>query len=104
MLLLIFIDDFKPAYIQRIAQLTNKSNQFNLTTLRCTEDDIKKMAEYLSSLSNVKRVDVLPFHKMGEYKWKELRYEYVLYDTKAPTAYAVKNVKNIFSSFGLYAP
>ncbi len=68
------------------------------------EDDIKKMAEYLSSLSNVKRVDVLPFHKMGEYKWKELRYEYVLYDTKAPTAYAVKSVKNIFSSFGLYAP
>jgi FkbH-like protein len=38
-----FIDDFKPIYIQRIAQLTNKSNQFNLTTLRCTEDDIRSM-------------------------------------------------------------
>lgn len=38
-----YIDDFKSIYIQRIAQLTNKSNQFNLTTLRCTEDDIKKM-------------------------------------------------------------
>ncbi|MGM9571860.1 MAG: HAD-IIIC family phosphatase [bacterium] len=37
------IEDFKSIYIQRIAQLTNKSNQFNLTTLRCTEDDIKKM-------------------------------------------------------------
>lgn len=37
------IDDFKPIYIQRIAQLTNKSNQFNLTTLRCSEDDIKEM-------------------------------------------------------------
>lgn len=44
------IDDFKPIYIQRIAQLTNKSNQFNLTTLRCSEDDIKAMqasAEYI---------------------------------------------------------
>lgn len=39
------IDDFKPIYIQRIAQLTNKSNQFNLTTLRCSEDDIKKMQD-----------------------------------------------------------
>ncbi len=38
-----YIDDFKTVYIQRIAQLTNKSNQFNLTTLRCTEDDIKIM-------------------------------------------------------------
>ena len=38
-------DDFKSIYTQRIAQLTNKSNQFNLTTLRCTEDDIRKMQE-----------------------------------------------------------
>ena len=37
------IEDFKPIYIQRIAQLTNKTNQFNLTTLRCTEDEIKEM-------------------------------------------------------------
>lgn len=34
---------FVPTYIQRIAQLTNKTNQFNLTTLRCSESDIEKM-------------------------------------------------------------
>lgn len=34
---------FEEIYIQRIAQITNKSNQFNLTTLRCTEDDIRTM-------------------------------------------------------------
>ena len=39
------IRGFEPLYIQRIAQLTNKSNQFNLTTLRCSEDDIRAMAE-----------------------------------------------------------
>ena len=38
------IRGFEPLYIQRIAQLTNKSNQFNLTTLRCSEDDIRAMA------------------------------------------------------------
>lgn len=37
------IREFEPIYIQRIAQLTNKSNQFNLTTLRCSESDINKM-------------------------------------------------------------
>jgi len=36
---------FDSMYIQRIAQLTNKSNQFNLTTLRCSEADIKKMSD-----------------------------------------------------------
>lgn len=39
------LDDFKPISIQRVAQLTNKSNQFNLTTLRCTEEDIKSMQD-----------------------------------------------------------
>lgn len=37
------IREFEPIYIQRIAQLTNKSNQFNLTTLRCSESDIAQM-------------------------------------------------------------
>lgn len=36
---------FEPIIVQRVAQLTNKSNQFNLTTLRCSEDDIRAMEE-----------------------------------------------------------
>ena len=32
---------FSSVYMARIAQLTNKSNQFNLTTLRCTQDEIQ---------------------------------------------------------------
>ena len=38
-------ESFDSIHFQRIAQLTNKSNQFNLTTLRCTEKDIEKMAD-----------------------------------------------------------
>lgn len=37
------IHSFDDLSIARVAQLTNKSNQFNLTTLRCTEDDIREM-------------------------------------------------------------
>lgn len=39
------ITDFEPVAVQRVAQLTNKSNQFNLTTLRCSESDISRMQE-----------------------------------------------------------
>lgn len=39
------ISDFKPGMVRRIAQLTNKSNQFNLTTKRCTEGDIQTMQD-----------------------------------------------------------
>ena len=39
------VTGFEPISIQRIAQLTNKTNQFNLTTMRCTEDDIRAMQD-----------------------------------------------------------
>ncbi len=35
---------FSPVYLSRIAQLTNKSNQFNLTTKRCSLSDIEELA------------------------------------------------------------
>ena len=38
------IRPFTPVYMDRIAQLTNKSNQFNLTTKRCSREEIEKMA------------------------------------------------------------
>lgn len=38
------IQSFIPMYISRIAQLTNKSNQFNVTTRRYTVEDIEKCA------------------------------------------------------------
>jgi FkbH-like protein len=45
------IGPFKDIYMSRIAQLTNKSNQFNLTTKRCTQAEIEEMAassEYIT--------------------------------------------------------
>ncbi len=38
------IKPFIPTYMQRIAQLTNKSNQFNLTTKRYSQSDIERVA------------------------------------------------------------
>lgn len=38
------IKAFAPMYMSRIAQLTNKSNQFNLTTVRCTQAEIEAFA------------------------------------------------------------
>src|SRR5206468_6833508 len=41
-------------------------------------DDVKKTAAFAAGLGNVARVDVLPFHQMGKYKWKQLGTEYKL--------------------------
>jgi FkbH-like protein len=39
------IDSFKPVYLERIAQLTNKTNQFNLTTRRYTLAEMQSVVE-----------------------------------------------------------
>ena len=40
-----YIHPFDPIHYSRISQLTNKSNQFNLTTRRFTQDEIAALAE-----------------------------------------------------------
>ena len=66
--------------------------------------DIDKMADYLSSFKFIERVDVLPFHKMGEYKWQNLGYSYSLTNTPTPEDNQVSEVKDVFRKKGLNAP
>ena len=49
-------------------------------------DDIEQIAGFAADLGNVERVDVLPFHQMGRYKWKRLGLDYTLEDVEPPTA------------------
>lgn len=65
------------------------------------EKDVEDLAHFLSTLKNVERVDLLPFHKMGEYKWEQLGYEYALFDTPSPSKDAIANATNIFKRYHL---
>lgn len=64
-------------------------------------DDVKNLAQFLSELSNIERLDVLPFHKMGEFKWAELGYDYKLKQTQPPNKELIEKIKSIFKSSGL---
>lgn len=65
-------------------------------------DDIETMARYLSKFTVVERVEILPFHKMGEFKWKELGMEYMLYDTPTPEKDSIRKIKEILKGYGLH--
>jgi len=58
-------------------------------------DDIRRLAEYLKPYDNVERVDVVPFHKVGEYKWRDLGIEYELTDTPPPGAESVQTAQGV---------
>lgn len=56
---------------------------------------IEKLGQYLEKFTVIDRVEILPFHKMGEYKWKELGYNYELLDTKTPEKASIDTIKDI---------
>ena len=58
---------------------------------------------FAAGLGNVQRVDVLPFHQMGRYKWEKLGMSYALGDTKPPAAQLVERTCEVFRSAGLVA-
>jgi pyruvate formate lyase activating enzyme len=66
-------------------------------------EDIARIARFASGLGNVERVDVLPFHQMGRFKWKKLGLEYTLDDVEPPTAEAVERACAQFRAVGLKA-
>ena len=65
------------------------------------ENDLHEWAKFTSQLKNVERVDVLPFHQMGQYKWEKVGKEYKLKDTPTPTRELIDKAEGIFRSYGL---
>ena len=65
------------------------------------DDLIEKHADYVSSLKNVERVEILPFHKLGLSKYEDLGIEFALKDTEPPTSKRIENAKSIYRCRGI---
>ena len=61
------------------------------------DEDLEKTAEYIRSLKVVEKVEVLPYHSMGEYKWEQLGYDYPLKGKKSPTEAEVHHAEDILN-------
>ena len=66
-------------------------------------EEIARIAEFAASLGNIERVDVLPFHQMGGFKWKQLGIKYELENVEPPSAAAVERACAQFRAAGLKA-
>jgi pyruvate formate lyase activating enzyme len=64
-------------------------------------DNIHRLADFIATLTNVERLEVLPFHKMGEYKWEQLGLPYSLRDTPIPSAELMERVVHQFRDRGI---
>jgi pyruvate formate lyase activating enzyme len=65
--------------------------------------EIASIARFAAELGNVERVDVLPFHQLGRFKWQKLGIEYTLNDVAPPSVEAVEQACAAFRAAGLKA-
>lgn len=68
-----------------------------------TVEEAGRMADLLAGLGNIERVDVLPFHQMGRFKWDKLDMEYTLRDAQPPSHETVSTIVERFKGAGLNA-
>jgi pyruvate formate lyase activating enzyme len=66
-------------------------------------EEIEAVADFAASLGVVERVEILPFHQMGRYKWERLNLDYKLAETSPPTVESVGKAIRIFDEAGLAA-
>ena len=65
--------------------------------------DIAGIARFAAKLGNVERVEVLPFHQMGRFKWERLGLAYTLAATEPPTTELCEQACEVFRREGLKA-
>ena len=81
-----YLDEIgKPVWIRHVLVPGVTDDNENLHGIRAV----------LDTLSNVKKVEVLPYHTLGIYKWESLGIPYTLKDVDPPTADTVKRAEEI---------
>ena len=58
------------------------------------DEDLDALGDFIDTLSNVDRVEILPYHTLGKFKWENLGIPYTLESISPPSAERIENSKN----------
>jgi len=60
-----------------------------------TEKDLLELKTFINSLQNVQKIELIPYHELGKFKWKNLGFEYELEGVPSATAEDIEKAKRI---------
>jgi pyruvate formate lyase activating enzyme len=111
----LFLADIKQINNEKSQILTGASNKRNIENLNLINarkveiwiryvvvpgftdapDDLLSMADFISGLDSVSRVDLLPYHSLGSHKWDLLGLKYELDNIDPPSHYRMQELKSL---------
>ena len=59
------------------------------------EDDLVKLKNFISTLNSVEKVELLPYHNLGKYKWDNLNLKYPLENVRTANQDDIEKAKKI---------
>ncbi len=59
------------------------------------EQDLLKLKDFISTLKTVQKVELLPYHDMGKFKWKSLGFDYALENVRNANADDIEKAKKL---------
>ena len=54
----------------------------------------------IEGMTNIEKVELLPYHRLGAHKWKTLGLDYELEDVLPPTKESLEHIKTILEGYG----
>ena len=69
--------------------------------LTLEREQLHRLGRLLKPYRCIERVELLPFHKLGEYKWESLQLGYTLGDTQPPEPEQVEEARFLLQGYGL---
>ncbi len=113
--------DIKHIDDEKHRELTGVSNHKTLQTLELLEeegkpywvrhvivpgytddkDSLNRLASFLQGKKSLEKVELLPYHNLGEYKWRELGIYYELQGIEPPTEREMQEIEGIFKVYGI---
>ena len=66
-------------------------------TITDNDDDLRRLRDFLKTLRNIRRIEVLPYHALGVHKWQKLGIPYMLNEIEAPSKARIENAERILN-------
>lgn len=93
-----YLDEIgKDVWIRHVL-VTGNDRHEDVLSFSDRDEQLEELSAFISTLNNVKKVEVLPYHSLGALEYEKMGIPYRLEDIDPPTAERIENAKKILKT------